>query len=175
MSASGVESRHDADWLSLPSLTHTGRPPFYIVASARDDRDARKEQSIRENAMKTNYKVAIALVAGAAIGGAAIQGLHAQAKPPTYAVIDISSITDPEGFKALGPKAGPANAAFGGKFIMRSDNITASDGTAPKRFVVIAFDSLEKAKAWTASTAQKEVDAIRAKTTKSRVFYVEGM
>ena len=29
--------------------------------------------------MKTNYKVAIALVAGAAIGGAAIQGLHAQA------------------------------------------------------------------------------------------------
>jgi hypothetical protein len=26
-----------------------------------------------------------------------------------------------------------------------------------------------------ASAAQKEVDAIRAKTTKSRVFYVEGM
>ena len=134
-----------------------------------------KKQSIRENAMKTNYKVAIALVAGVAIGGAAIQGLHAQATPPTYAVVDISSVTDPEGFKALGPKAGPANAAFGGKFIMRTNNITASDGTPPNRFVVIAFDSLEKAKAWTASAAQKEVDAIRAKTTKSRVFYVEGM
>ena len=125
--------------------------------------------------MKTQYTVALALLAGVGLGGAAIQGLHAQAKPPTYAVIDISSITDPEGFKALGPKAGPANAAFGGKFIMRSENITASDGTAPKRFVVIAFDSLEKAKTWTASTAQQEVDAIRAKTTKSRVFYVEGM
>ena len=95
---------------------------------------------------------------------AAIQGLHAQATPPTYAVVDISSVTDPEGFKALGPKAPLANAAFCGKFIMRTDNITASDGTAPKRFVVIAFDSLEKAKAWTASAAQKEVDAIRAKT-----------
>jgi uncharacterized protein (DUF1330 family) len=58
---------------------------------------------------------------------------------------------------------------------MRTNNITASDGTPPNRFVVIAFDSLEKAKAWTASAAQKEVDAIRAKTTKSRVFYVEGM
>src|SRR5450759_653335 len=125
--------------------------------------------------MKTNYKVAIALIAGTTIGGAAIQGLHAQAKPPTYAIVDINSITDPEGFKALGPKAGPANAAFGGKFIIRTENITASDGTAPKRFVVIAFDSLEKAKAWTASAAQKEVDAIRVKTTKSRVFYVEGM
>ncbi len=34
--------------------------------------------------MKTNYKIAIALVAGAAVGGAAVQGLHAQAKPPVY-------------------------------------------------------------------------------------------
>jgi uncharacterized protein (DUF1330 family) len=125
--------------------------------------------------MKANYKLALTLLAGAALGAAAIQGLHAQAKPPTYAVIDLSSITDPEGFKALGPMAGPASAAFGGKYIMRTENITASDGTAPKRFVVIAFDSLEKAKAWTASAAQKEVDAIRVKTTKSRVFYVEGM
>ena len=32
--------------------------------------------------MKSNYKVAIALVAGAAIGAAAIQGLHAQSFPP---------------------------------------------------------------------------------------------
>ena len=40
--------------------------------------------------MKTNYKLAIALVAGAAIGGAAIQGLHAQAKPPVYVVGEIS-------------------------------------------------------------------------------------
>ena len=39
--------------------------------------------------MKTNYKLAIALVAGAAIGGAAIQGLHAQAKPPVYSVTEI--------------------------------------------------------------------------------------
>ena len=83
--------------------------------------------------MKANYKIAIALIAGAAIGGAAIQGLHAQAKPPTYAVVDISSVTDPEGFKAIGPKAGPANEAFGGKFIMRTTNITASDGISPNR------------------------------------------
>jgi hypothetical protein len=40
--------------------------------------------------MKTNCKVAVALVAGAAIGGAAIQGLHAQAKPPIYVVQDIT-------------------------------------------------------------------------------------
>ena len=54
-------------------------------------------------------------------------------------------------FKTLGPKAGPANEAFGGKFIVRTEAITSLDGTPPKRIVVIAFDSIEKAKAWDAS------------------------
>lgn len=125
--------------------------------------------------MKTNYKLASALVTGVAIGGAVIQALHAQATPPVYAVVDISNITDAEGFKALLPKAGPASAAFGGKYIMRTDKVTAVQGTAPKRFIVIAFDSMAKAKAWDASAAQKEVNAIRMKTTNSREFYVEGM
>jgi uncharacterized protein (DUF1330 family) len=125
--------------------------------------------------MKTNYKLAVALVAGAAIGGSVIQGLHAQATPPTYFVADLSAITDPEGFKAVGPKAGPAAAAFGGRYIMRTENITAVKGTAPKRFVVIAFESLAKAQAWYDSPAQKEVGAILDKTTTQRQFFVEGM
>jgi len=126
--------------------------------------------------MKPNHKVAIALAAGVVIGGAVIQGLHAQATPPTYVVVDISQITDPEGFKAIPPKASPTSlATFGGKYVVRTENITTVDGTAPKRFVVIAFDSLEHAKAWRASAATKEIDAIRAKTTESREFIVEGM
>jgi uncharacterized protein (DUF1330 family) len=125
--------------------------------------------------MKANHKLAMALAAGVAIGGAVIEGLHAQATPPTYLVVDISEITDPEGSKAIDPKVGPAVAAHGGKFVMRSENITVVDGATPKRFVVIAFDSLEKAKAWTASAAFKEINAVRVKTTKSRLFLVEGM
>ncbi len=31
--------------------------------------------------MNTNYKIALAVVAGAALGAAAVQGLHAQVKP----------------------------------------------------------------------------------------------
>jgi uncharacterized protein (DUF1330 family) len=125
--------------------------------------------------MQTRYMLAVAVVAGAAVGGSVIQGLHAQATPPAYAIVDISNITDPEGFKTLIPKAGPAAAAFGGKFIVRTDKITATDGTPPNRFVIIAFDNLEKAKAWDASEAQKEVTAIRLKNTTSRQFLVEGM
>ena len=126
--------------------------------------------------MKSNHKLAIALVAGVAVGGAVIQGLHAQATPPAYVVVDISDITDPEGFKAIPPKSGPETLApFGGRYVIRTEKITALDGTAPKRFVVIAFDSVEKARAWKASASSKEVDVIRDKTTKSSQFLVEGM
>jgi uncharacterized protein (DUF1330 family) len=126
--------------------------------------------------MKSNYKLAAALVTGIAVGGAAIQGLHAQATPVAYVVVDISDVTDPEGFKAIPPKSGPETLApFGGKYLIRTDKITALDGTAPKRFVVIAFDSVANAKAWKASASSKEVDAIRDKTTKSSQFLVEGM
>jgi uncharacterized protein (DUF1330 family) len=129
----------------------------------------------RIDPLKFNQTLAIALVAGVAVGGAVIQGLHAQATPPAYVVVDISDITDPEGFKAIFPKTGPETLApFGGKYLIRTDKITALDGTAPKRFVVIAFDSMEKAKAWSESASSKEANAIRVKTTKSSRFLVEG-
>jgi len=124
--------------------------------------------------MKTKYMLPVAVIVGAAIGGSAIQVLHAQATP-VYSIVDISEITDPEAFKTLGPKAGPAIAAFDGRFLVRTENIIAVDGPVPKRFVIVAFDSLAKAKAWQASAAQQEVTAIRLKSTKSRQFIVEGM
>ena len=130
--------------------------------------------------MKRLVTLGLAMLAGVAIGAAAVNGLNAQGKPPgAYAVVDIAEITDPEGFKALGQRTNEAAAAvfkdLGGRYIVRTDKITALDGAAPKRFVVIAFDSAEKAQAWNNSPAQKEVNATRAKTTKSRVFIVEGM
>jgi uncharacterized protein (DUF1330 family) len=131
---------------------------------------------LEDDLMKANFKLAIALAAGAAIGGMVVQGLHAQTTPPSYVVTDISEITDPEGFKAVISKAAPSSLVeFGGKYVIRTENIVPVEGVAPKRFVVIAFDSLEKSKAWLASQNPKEIRAIRAKTTKSRQFIVEGM
>ncbi len=125
--------------------------------------------------MKTKYLLPFAVVVGAAAGGSVIHVLHAEVTPPVYSIIDISDITDPEAFKTLGPKGGQAAAAFGGKFIVRTDEIVAVDGPVPKRFVIVAFDSLAKVKAWQASAAQQEVTAIRLKSTRSRQFIVQGM
>jgi uncharacterized protein (DUF1330 family) len=89
-------------------------------------------------------------------------------------VIDISEIKDPDLFKMLIPKAGPSMAPFGAYNVIRTDKIEALEGTPPKRFVVIAFDSAAKAKEWNASALTKEVTAIRQKSTTSRAFIVDG-
>jgi len=47
------------------------------------------------------------------------------------------------------------------------------DGDPPKFFVVIAFQNIDKAKAYQAS--MKDLTAIRLKLTKSRAFMVEGL
>jgi uncharacterized protein (DUF1330 family) len=127
-----------------------------------------------DQVMKTHYTVALAMLVGVAIGGVAIQGLHAQAKTPAYAVIVIRKINDAEAYKAVLAKAPAAAKAANGHFLIRTDKITSIDGTPPERYVVIAFDNIEQAQAWHNSAAQKEVDAIRVKTTDSLSFIVEG-
>lgn len=127
----------------------------------------------------TIKKMTLVLAAGAALGTvlslAAMHGLQAQPKPPVYAVIDIAQITDPASYAAIGPRGGPSIEAFGGRFLARTDAITASDGPAPQRYALIAFDSLDKAKAWRASPAMKEIWAIQEKASRSRIFFVEGV
>jgi len=65
-------------------------------------------------------------------------------------------------------------ASFGGRYVVRTEWAMATDGTPPARFVVIGFDSLDKAKAWDAAPSQQEVNPIRKRATKSRQFLVEA-
>jgi uncharacterized protein (DUF1330 family) len=129
-----------------------------------------------ENAMNRRIASALTLLAGVAIGATAIQGLHAQAKPPTYVVVAIRKINDAATYKtAVIDKAGPVIAAAGGRFVVRTDKITGFDGTPPQRFVLLAFDSPERAQAWHDSAAMKEIDAARVKTTDSLSFMVDAL
>jgi uncharacterized protein (DUF1330 family) len=125
--------------------------------------------------MKANYKLALTLLAGATLGAATIHGINAQGKPLAYVVVDIADMTDAQLYRTFIPKAPDAISAFKGRYLIRSEKITSLDGTAPKRFIVIAFDSVETAKAWSDSAAQKEIDSVRAQSSKSRSFIVEGM
>jgi uncharacterized protein (DUF1330 family) len=126
--------------------------------------------------MRTTFTVAASMIAGLAVG-MTISGLQAQNRAPgAYAIVDIAEITDANAFRQqLLPKVTPESlSTAGGRYIARTEMITASDGTPPARFVIIAFDSLDKAKAWDASANQQEVNAIRKRSTKSRQFFVEA-
>jgi uncharacterized protein (DUF1330 family) len=127
--------------------------------------------------MKSMYKLAVAIIAGAGIGGAIIEGLHAQAKAPVYVVVAIRKINDADGFKrGVVEKTSPETLkAAGGRYVVRTQNITSLDGPPPQRLILIAFDSVEQAKAWNSSEHQKAVNDARMKTTDSLSFIVEGM
>ncbi len=125
--------------------------------------------------MRYRYKIALAMLTGIALGAAVTQALHAQAKPPTYVVIAIQKITDAEAYKPLPEKGRAAAEAAGGRYLIRTGNIVRLDGSPPERLALIEFESVEKAKAWYNSAAQKDSDTIRAKSTDSRAFIVEGV
>jgi uncharacterized protein (DUF1330 family) len=126
--------------------------------------------------MNRTFTLGLVLLAGIAIGGTAVSSLSAQSKGPgAYAIIDIAQIIDRDSFvKDLLRKAAPAILSGGGKFVTRTEKISALEGTPPQRFVIIAFDNTDKAKAWNASPAWREVDAMRTKFTKSRTFVVDA-
>ena len=126
--------------------------------------------------MKTNYKLAIALVTGAAIGGAAIQGLHAQVKPPVYVVGEIT-VTNVDGYtKEFVPLARASIKNSGGKSVAASQNVTSLEGTPQtSRVTINAFDSLEKAQAWRTGAEYTAARKIGDKYATFRAYVVEGL
>ncbi len=129
--------------------------------------------------MNWNWKVVMTLAVGVASGGAIVEILHAQASPPVLLITEIAEINDAAGFAAVGGRsnadATARNQKLGAKYVARTQNITALDGDAPKRIIILSFSDAEKAKAYRNEPSQKEIDGVRMKTTASRSFMVEGM
>jgi uncharacterized protein (DUF1330 family) len=134
------------------------------------------QETNEENTMNRSIALGLAMLAGGAIGATAVSALQAQGKAPgAYVVVDITSINNPDVFKNVVAKAGPALQETGGHYIARTEKITNIDGAPPARFVIIAFDSVAQAQAWNKSAAQQEVETLRKQSTTSREFIVEGM
>ena len=126
--------------------------------------------------MKTNYKSVLGMLAGAIIGAAGMTAMHAaQTKvAPGYVIAEVE-VTDPSTFKEYGDKTPGTLEPYNGRYIVRGGKSLSLEGDAPKRFIVIQFDSFEKAKAWEDSPAYTAIKPIRQKSAKSRIFIVEGV
>ena len=121
------------------------------------------------------FKLASAMLLGAALGVGVIEMLHAQSKPLAYLISDIT-VTDEGAYKEYADKIVPTYAQFGAKFLVRGGQTVAIPGAGEpsKRAVVVVFENLDKARAWSESDAVKQTRPLRDRAAKIHAYLVEG-
>jgi uncharacterized protein (DUF1330 family) len=126
--------------------------------------------------MKTHYKLALAVLAGISLGVAGAEAIHAQQvkTPPAYLIADVD-VTDAATFQKYADKVPATLAPYNAQYLVRGGKTQALEGEAPKRVVVIAFASAEKARGWYDSPTYQAIKSIRESSAKSRLFIVEGI
>jgi uncharacterized protein (DUF1330 family) len=126
--------------------------------------------------MKTNHKLALAVLAGVSIGAAGARTIHAQQvkAPPAYVIAEVE-VTDPATMQKYVEKIAETLAPFEHHYVVRGGKTQSLEGEPPKPIVVIAFDSAEKARAWYDSPAYAAIKPIRQSAAKSRIFIAEGL
>ena len=92
-----------------------------------------------------------------------------------YVVVQVD-VTDPvryEDYKKMVPES---LAKFGGRFVVRGGRTETLEGRwAPRRFVMVEFPDLERARAWWASEEYAEAKALRQATSSTEMIVVEGI
>lgn len=92
-----------------------------------------------------------------------------------FVVVQVE-VKDPERYEAYKKMVPPTLEKFGGRFVARGGAVHVMEGDwSPKRFVLIEFPSVERAKAWWASPEYAEAKALRQATADSRLIIVEGV
>jgi uncharacterized protein (DUF1330 family) len=126
--------------------------------------------------MNRHITLALAMAASAAIGAAAVQTLHAQAKPPLYAISEIDMTNADAYLKEYAPRAQALIRENGGRILVAGGKTTAYDGDPPKtRVTMQVWDSMEKFQSYRNSAAYKELRMTGDKYAKFRTFVVEGV
>jgi uncharacterized protein (DUF1330 family) len=114
--------------------------------------------------MRSNFRIAIPMLAGVAIGAVVVQGLHAQAaKPKAYVVSEIE-ILDAAAQAAYLPVARKLiDQAHGRALRTAAGRVVQIEGGAPPKSAAISeWDSLDdavafyKSKAWTDLAPQRD-------------------
>jgi uncharacterized protein (DUF1330 family) len=123
--------------------------------------------------IKLQYALPATLATGLIIGTVLMTALRAQSAPPAYVVAEVA-IHDADTFaRDYAPKVAGTLQPFGGQFLT-SGKLAVLEGSAPQRFVIIAFDSVDKARSWYESSAYQQLVPVRQKTATTTLFIAEG-
>jgi uncharacterized protein (DUF1330 family) len=124
--------------------------------------------------MRSNFRLAIVMLAGVAIGAIAVQGLHAQgAKLKAYSVGEIETL-DASAQAAYLPAARKAIEAAHGHALRTAAGriVQVEGGPAPKGVGIVEWDSLDDAVAFYKSKAWADLAPQRDKAVKVVRRYV---
>lgn len=126
--------------------------------------------------MKANHKLALALLAGVSIGVAGATAIHArQVKAAPGFVIAEIEVQDPAAMQKYGERMPETLAPFNHNYFVRGGRTQSLEGEPPKTILIMAFDSVEKAREWYDSPAYQAIKPIRLSAAKTRIFIAEGV
>jgi len=119
-------------------------------------------------------RLTLAAAASALIGAVAVPAVHARQtkEAPGYFIAELE-VTDPAGMQKYGEKVPETLAPFHHSYLVRA-RAQALEGVPPKGVVVIAFDSVARAKEWYESPAYQALIPLRQAASRGRVFLLEG-
>ena len=125
--------------------------------------------------MRSHALLPLSVLTGVALGIAGTAALGAyQATPAAYVVAE-EDVTDPQTFQQYAAQVPATLTPFGGHYLVRNGRSVSLEGEPPRRFVIVAFKSLDKARAWYDSPAYSAIRPIRQRASKTRGFIVEGI
>jgi len=92
-----------------------------------------------------------------------------------YIVVDID-IHDPVRYERYKEMATPTIGMYGGRYLTRGGETGVLEGDwVPKRFVVLEFPNVERARAWWSSPEYAEAKALRQAIATTRMVVTEGL
>ena len=94
---------------------------------------------------------------------------------PAYVIVQ-AEITDSERFKEYLKETPGTLAGYGGKYIIRSGEMTVLEGNDPgKRIVIIEFATMQMAKAWYCSEEYQQVKKLREGAATGSLIAIDGV
>src|SRR6516162_4275427 len=102
--------------------------------------------------------LAFSILTGVAIAAAGVDRFKAHGNSlHAYAIIEIDGVMDQRVLQDVLTRTSAVAASFGGRTITEAGGITGRDAVPPNKVVLIAFDSIEDAEAWSTSAAEAEL------------------
>ena len=92
-----------------------------------------------------------------------------------YLIVEVE-VEDPDRYERYKALVAPSLEPWGGRFLVRGGAVETLEGDwAPRRIVVLEFDSAERARGWWASEEYREAKALRQASAHTRMILVDGV